>query len=99
MIRSPNSSPTLVIPQLKLYGEQFRCFDSSTKDLDKFYFNDIYLQSFQELSFPVKIKLTSSNGENSAERSFSVNNTVISVNMSEDFIVAKKIIKDHMVSN
>ena len=33
------------------------------------------------------------------QRSFSVNNTVISVNMSEDFIVAKKIIKDHMVSN
>ena len=85
--------------QLKLHGEQFRCFDSSTKDLDEFFFNDIDLQSFKELSFPVKIKLTSSNGQNSAERSFSVNNTVVNVNMSEDFIVAKKIIKDHMVSN
>ena len=40
--------------QLKLHGEQFRCFDSSTKDLDEFYFNDIDLQSFKELSFPVK---------------------------------------------
>ena len=40
--------------QLKLHGEQFRCFHSSTKDLDEFYFNDIDLQSFKELSFPVK---------------------------------------------
>ena len=34
--------------QLKLYAEEFCCFDSSTKDLDKFYFNDINLQSFKE---------------------------------------------------
>ena len=85
--------------QLKLYAEKFRCFDSSTKDLDEFYFNDIDLQSFKELSFLVKIRLTLSHGQASAERSFSVNNTVINVNMSKDSIVAKKIIKDHMISN
>ena len=85
--------------QLKLYAEKFRCFDSSTKDLDEFYFNDIDLQSFKELSFLVKIRLTLSHGQASAGRSFSVNNTVINVNMSKDSIVAKKIIKDHMISN
>ena len=85
--------------QLKLYAEKFRCFDSSTKDLDEFYFNDIDLQSFKELSFLVKIILTLCNVQASAERSFSVNNTVINVNMSKDSIVAKKIIKDHMISN
>ena len=85
--------------QLKLYAEQFCCFGSSTNDLDEFYVNDIYSQSFQELSFPVKIILTSSRGQASAGRSFSVNNTIINVNMSEDFIVAKKIIKDNMISN
>ena len=47
----------------------------------------------------MKIILTLSNGRGSAERSFSVNNTVINVNISEDSIVAKKIIKDHMISN
>ena len=82
--------------QLKLYAEKFRCFDSSTKDLDEFYFNDIDLQSFKELSFLVKIILTLSHGQASAERSFSVNNTVINVNMSEDCIVAEKIIKGHI---
>ena len=37
--------------QLKLYAEKFRCFYSSSKDLDEFYFNDIDLQSFKELSY------------------------------------------------
>ena len=47
----------------------------------------------------MKIILTLSNGRGSAERSFNVNNAVINVNISEDSIVAKKIIKDHMISN
>ena len=47
----------------------------------------------------MKIILTSSHGQPSAERSFSVSNTVINVKMSEDPIVAKKIMKDHMISN
>ena len=87
--------------QLKLYAEKFRCFESSTKDLDEFYFNDIDLQSFKELSFLVKTILTLSHVQASAERErgFTVNNTVINVNMSEDSIVAKKIIKDHIISN
>ena len=85
--------------QLKLYAEKFRCFDSSTKDLDKFYFNDIDLQSFKELSFLVKLILSLRHDQASVERSFSVNNAVINVTMSGDSIVAKKIIKDHMISN
>ena len=87
--------------QLKLHAEKFHFFDSSTKDLDKFYFDDINLQSFKELSFLVKVILTLSHGQASEERSFSVNNTVINVNMSEDSVVAKvakKIIKDRMIS-
>ena len=47
----------------------------------------------------MRIILTLSHGRASVERSFSVNNTVINVNVSEDSIVAKKIIKDHMISN
>ena len=54
---------------------------------------------FKELSFLVKLILTLIYGQASAERSFSVNYAVVNVNMSEDFIVAKKIIKDHMISN
>ena len=47
----------------------------------------------------MKIILTLSQGQASAERSFSVKDTVINVNMSEDSIVAKKIIKYCMISN
>ena len=79
--------------QLKLYAEKFCYFDSSTKDLEEFYFNDIDLQSFKESSFLMKIILTLSHGQASVERSFSVNNTVINVTMSEDPIRAEKIIK------
>ena len=67
--------------QLKLYAEKFCCFESSTKDLDEFYFNNTDLQSFKELSFLVKTILTLSHGQASAERGFTVNNTVINVNM------------------
>ena len=81
--------------ELKLYAQKFRYF----KDLDEFYFNDIDLQSFKELSFFLKIILTLSHDQASAERSFNVNNTVINLNMSEDSIVAKKIAKDHTISN
>ena len=63
--------------QLKLYAEKFCCFDSSTKYLNEFYFNDIDLQSFKELSFLVKIILTLSYAQASVARSFSVDNTVI----------------------
>ena len=74
MIRSLNSSPTFTDSQLKLYAEEFRCFDSSTKDLDEFYFNDIDLQRFKELSFLVKIILTLSHGQAFVEGRFSVSN-------------------------
>ena len=47
----------------------------------------------------MKIILTFSHGQASVERHSSVNKTVINVNMSEDSIVAKEIIKDHMISN
>ena len=84
---------------LKLYAGKFHCFDSLTKDLDEFYFNDIDLQSFKELSFLMKMILILSRGQASVKRSFSVTNTVVNVNISEDSIVAKNIIKDHMISN
>ena len=67
--------------QLKLYAEKFRCFESSTKDLDEFYFNDIDLQSFKELSFLVKTILTLSHVQASAEREREVSLSTIQLLM------------------
>ena len=49
--------------------------------------------------FPHENNINFKSWSTSAERSFSVSNTVINVKMSEDPIVAKKIMKDHMISN
>ena len=47
----------------------------------------------------MKIALTLSHGQASVERSFSLNKSVLNHNISEDSIVAKKAIRDHMLSN
>ena len=43
--------------------------------------------------------LTLSHGQASVERQFSVNNSVLDVNMKEDSIVARKLIRDHMLAH
>ena len=47
----------------------------------------------------VKIVLTLSHGQASVERSFTFNKSVLNYNITEDSIVAKKAIRDHMLSN
>ena len=47
----------------------------------------------------VKIVLTLSNGQASVECSFTFNKSVLNYNITEDSIVAKKAIRDHMLSN
>ena len=47
----------------------------------------------------MKIVLAFSHGQASVERSFSLNKSVLNHNISEDSIVTKKAIRDHMVSN
>ena len=75
-----------------------RCCRSGTWVGD-FYFADLDLGKFPDLSFLIKIVLTLSHGQAAVERSFSVNNSVLNLNMKEDSIVAKKIVKDHMIFN
>ena len=84
---------------LKLHADKFQHFDRFQKDLDEFYFSDVGVKSFKELSFLVKLVLTLSHGQASVERSFSINNTVLRQNMKEESIVDKKILKDHMIAN
>ena len=43
--------------------------------------------------------LALSHGQAAVERSFSINKSVVDVNMKEESIVARKTIKDHMLSN
>ena len=63
--------------------------------LDNFYFKKYYIK----LSFMIRFMLTLSHGKASVERGFNLNNTVLKTNMSSNTIVARRIIKDHMLSN
>ncbi|XP_057299676.1 uncharacterized protein LOC130630266 [Hydractinia symbiolongicarpus] len=84
---------------LKLHIDKFQSFDRFQEDLDEFYFGDVGVKSFKELSFFIKLVLTLSHGQASVERSFSINNSVLRQNMKEESIVAKKVVSDHMIAN
>ena len=55
------------------------------------------IKKYVNLAFVIKMILTLSHGQAAVERSFSINKSVVDVNMKS--IVARKTIKDHMLSN
>ena len=78
---------------------KFENISANDTNLDDFYFRFIVIEKYKELSFLVRTVLTLSYGKASVERSFSLNKSVLNHNISEDSIVAKKAIRDHMLSN
>ena len=52
-----------------------------------------------QLKSILKLVLVLSHGQASIERGFNVNKTILKVNMNEKFVVARKIIIDHMQKN
>ena len=57
------------------------------------------IEKYKELSFLVKIVLTLSHLQASVEPSFSLNKSVLNHNISEESILAKNAIRDHMLSD
>ena len=85
--------------ELKLFNGKFRSFDRKVSRLDDFFFATVGIQNYKELSYVLKIILILSHGQASVERSFSVNKSILGVNMKVESIVARKVIRDHMLSN
>ena len=74
------------------------CFSHSKETrLAWMYF--FYTVKYKELSSLVKIILTLSHGQAAVERGFSIKNSLSKVNISEQFLVCKKIVRDHLISN
>ena len=73
-------------------------FSANDTNFDDFYFRFIGIEKYKELSFSVKIVLTLSHGQTSVERSFTPNKSVLNHNIIEDSIVAKKAIRNRMLS-
>ena len=84
------------LEELRLHAIKFVQED---KRLDEFYFKKLNTGKYTELSFVIKFILTLSHGQGSVERGFNLNNAVPKANMSPNTVTAKRIIKDHMLSN
>ena len=84
---------------LKVNIVRFENFSANDNNLDDIYFRFIRIMKYKVLSFLVKIVLTLSHGQASVECSFSLNKSVLNQKISEDSIVAKKAIRDYMLSN
>ena len=74
-------------------------FVQENKRLDNFYFKKLNVGKYTELSFVIRFILTLRHGQASVERGFNLNNKVLKTNISLNTIIAKRIIKDHMLSN
>ena len=75
-------------------------FIQEDERLDDFYFKKVNAGKYTELSFVmIRFILTLCHGQASLERGFNLNNAVLKTVMSPNTIIAKCIIKDHMLSN
>ena len=85
--------------EVKKIWHEFSGFCSKESRLDDFYFKTVGIGKYKELSFVLKLLLTVSHGQASVERGFSHNSAVLKTNMSPETVIAKRMIKDHILSN
>ena len=91
----------------KFYDEErtqslssFQGFSEKEHRLDSFYFDKFQVgEKYPHLSFVLRLIMTMSHGQSSVERNFSLKNNLEEDNQSEITVVARRICKDHMVSN
>ena len=82
----------------KLMDIKFREYDRTEKRLDEFYFQSVNITKFKNLVKVISLLLTLSHGQAAVERGFSVNQSILETNMQKDSIVAKKLVRDHMLA-
>ena len=85
--------------ELKLNDDKFRNFDRNKVRLDDFFFSIIGVQKYDKFAFIINVILTLNHGQAAIERGFSLNKTTLDVNMKKESIVARKIIRDHMLTS
>ena len=79
--------------------EKFSNYDKQKDRLDTFFFSLPAIKKYVNLAFVIKMILTLSHGQAAVGRSFSINKSVVDVNMKGESIVARKTIKDQMLSS
>ena len=77
----------------------FPAFNKKEHRLDEFFFSTVKVQNHKNLALILKIVLTLSHGQAAVQRGFSVSKAVLDVNMQENSLIARKLIRDHMSSS
>ena len=75
---------------------RLKSFNRKEYRLDELFFH-LGIQKYKDLSYVVKIIFTLSHGRPSVERGFSISKSLVKLNMKEETILAKKIIRDYML--
>ena len=88
-----------VTHNVKLNIDKFKSFDRCKTKLDVFYFQTIGLDKYKELKYMMKVISTLIHRQASTEPGFSINKSVLKVNITEESIASKKLVRDHMVVN
>ena len=85
--------------KMKLHSDVFQSFKRDKTSLDVFFFSYTDIVKYKELPFLVKMSLTLSHDQVAVEHGFSINNSLSKVSISEQTLVCKKIVRDHLISN
>ena len=85
----------------KMHVDQLKLFDSSKTDLDYFYFHELGKETkkHDKFAYVLKIILTLSHGQAAVERSYNLGKSSLQTNITEESIIAKKIVRDHLLAN
>ena len=94
-----SSQFTDFLTESKVYQDMFIEFNKESDRLNDFHFKKCSINRCKELAAVVKTLFTLSHGQASVEWGFSENNTVLAQNMKGESIGARRLIKDHLVSN
>ena len=94
-----SSQPEFLAKEVKELKDESYKFDYEKDRLDDFYFQHASIKNYKELSFVVKVVLIVSHGQAAVERGFSLNNSLVKINMSQETIISHRIIKDNLLAN
>ena len=98
IITSTISERALVQYTEEVYAKvkEIGVFDLKKERLDKFYFHSANLLLSPEIKLIIKLILVLSHEQASVERGFNTNKSVNKVNISQDSVITRKLIIDHM---
>ena len=85
----------------KMHLDELKLFNTAKTNLDDFFFHELGSETkkYDVFSYILKIILTLSHGQAVVERGYSLGKSSLQTNITEESIIAKKVIQDHLQSN